>query len=929
MEYKILIGDVDITKYVPFPISEQLTLDESLDMGMIRLLYTDKAEPYQPLTSVNIQITSGESERTLYYFVSSDEVTEVIQNNKYNHSIMLIEQTKWLERFIGRTKTVTNPLVRSFEKNNIYVKVFGQTGTNITENVIQTDVYKTPMVTGETTFLSVKEYFDERRTTSLGTPTRCLLEITKNGMVVASETDYTKDVVVNLSGGIFDVKYEWVFIAGAETYIRIEETFQITAVRDTKDAKDKNITEVVNAVLATIETLRESETPRFSFNSEQATRYSKVDAPEFTLTGTLWEQLSTIGEYIHSIPRLRNNVIYFDELGVNDNIGTPLDDYLSSVKKFDIEQFALSLDSNVDNFVNTANLSDAGITEPFNTGLKTVRTDVANVTLAENNIYIETKYPIEKIIRVTCGYLDGGTSVVGDITQYVYEESEYLTLSSYSDVYPLSKGFALKYVTGRNNITELDFKLPSEINPIFEDYAIVNIIKNETGQAISQENILKLQFRVTYIPVISGRVKQAKSYIGDIATNSSLAYNQMAQKISSIAYGEALKGAIDRLGNPEISRVYLLNDISLIPEVGKRFDDDYYVSAIKCEYYRDFIRCEVLLSKNFNKLNEYVGIKNEVRFYEISERQAVDSQILYEDYCVIGNDFESDNKSILVDKSNFANYFMDIPQHEYSVVSMAEVTGYSKGIEHESVLLPVSCFALGNALLFNFRYEDSYSAGNTIIQQGATRVQYQLPYTDERGELDSLKIRLGNTISQVSNYAEAVEKGDLLPKSEVIKDNPNNKWAFDTGNDKIVILKDNREMPTFNYQMHFISNNKNLIIGKYFTEYNPFVTHFPQRKKIVVFGFKIDKFQERFDSSIRYTVVKDYTIQAEVDGNTIDLGSFIVPSVVDENNQEREFYGWAMVDDANRIYLAEMFPQKLKAGDEVKLPKFTFTHKLR
>lgn len=920
MEYKILIDNVDMTEYVPLPITEQLTLDESLDMGMVRLLYTNLETPFQPLTSVNIKITSDTDERILYYFVSSDEVTEVIQVGKYNHTIMLIEQTKWLERFIGRTKTVTNPLVREFEQKNVYVSKYVKQGDKVTNTVEENTNYVSPMINGQqVSFPSVNTYFNKTQT-----PQQALLEVRKNGAIVQYTTDYQKSITITLTGGIYDIRYEWSIRPTASSEEIRKDNFQITSITD-KSVQDKTITEVVNSVLATIETLRESETPRFSFNSEQATQYSQVNSPEFTLTGTLWEQLSTIGEYIHSIPRLRNNVIYFDELGVNEYIDKPLSDYVSSVKKFDIEQFALSLDSNVDNFMNTeSSYGNLGLTEPFNSGFKTVRTDATTVKMTEDNIHIETKYPIEKILGVWCGYISGETNYIGDITKYVYEESEYLTLSSYGGAYPLSKGFALKYTTGKNNITELDFKLPNEFNPIFSDYAIVNIIQDKIGKKIGEEEIMKLQFEVRYIPVISGRVKQSKSYIGDIKTNSSLAYNQTAQKISSIAYGEALKGAIARLGNPEISRVYILEDVSLIPEVGKRFDDDYYVSAVKCEYYKDFIRCEVVLSKNFNKLNEYVGIKNDVRFYEISERQAVDSQILYEDYCVIGDDFRSDNKAILTDINSFALSLTN-NQHNYAVAEIAEVTGYSQGVALDAVVLPVTSYSLGNSLLFNFRYNDSFSAGNSVVQQGVTRVQYQVPYTNERGEIDSLKIKLGNTIFDADNYSEAVAKGDLFPHQEVIANNPNNNWVFDTGDDKIVILKDNREIPTFNYQLHFVTNNKNLIIGKYFTEINTFITPNYNNKRIVLLLSKIDKFQD-FTPSVVLTV-PDYTLTATVNGNTVDMGEFNVPSI-NTGSKELEFYGWALVDGDDRIFLAELFPNKLKAGDVVKLPKFTFTHKI-
>ena len=46
------------------------------------------------------------------------------------------------------------------------------------------------------------------------------------------------------------------------------------------------------------------------------------------------------------------------------------------------------------------------------------------------------------------------------------------------------------------------------------------------------------------------------------------------------------------------------------------------------------------LSKDFNRWNEYVGIDNNQRFYEISEKQAIERYVNYEDYLVISDDFD-------------------------------------------------------------------------------------------------------------------------------------------------------------------------------------------------------------------------------------------------------------------------------------------------
>ena len=111
MEYKILINNEDVTDFVPFPLSSQFSLDESLDMGNLRLQYTSIAEPFKPFTTCDIIIDNVEHN----FFISSDEVTEAIQVGVYNHSLLLIEQSKWLERFTGIVKTNTTPIAKNYE----------------------------------------------------------------------------------------------------------------------------------------------------------------------------------------------------------------------------------------------------------------------------------------------------------------------------------------------------------------------------------------------------------------------------------------------------------------------------------------------------------------------------------------------------------------------------------------------------------------------------------------------------------------------------------------------------------------------------------------------------------------------------------------------------------------------------------------------
>ena len=661
MKYKILVGGEDFTEYVPMPLSDQLALDKSLDQGFLKLSYTDKADCIRPFTSVDIEITDDFGHiRELSYFVASDNKTEIIAQKKFNHELLLIEQTKWLERFLVGNRTSTNPLVHDYlaDAKDLIVEVY--TGNTFTES-FTTNKLKNIMETQKPTTGIIH---------SIVLPSPNDYKSWSGTMFYPTEINVYKDETL-IFQGFYSNGYSFIpykpasyrieYVAQGEL-LAVKHILRFNIVDQIEPNPNKTITSVVNRILQVVETLRESETPRFVFDSTQAEFYKDIEAPEFAFGGTLWEVLEQVGEYIHSVPKLKGNVVSFEEFGKQDKVKADLSNYISNTERFDIEQFGNVIDSTIQNIVNTDNETSGSVVEPFDVGWITPRTDTGTVELTDTNCFIPTKEPIEKVVKLEVGYVnkkEHTNELVGDITPYVYESAEYATLSSYSRAFPLSKKYAIKYTTGQKNITGLTFRLPNALSESLEETSIISILEKVTGLNIKNlfidEDIRDLQFRVTYVPMTEARLKQYKSRMQDNEFDSTLAYNQSATKISSVAYGEAMKGAIAKLGNPEITKMFLFTDVSLIPKVGQLYDEEYYISIVKCEYYKDFIKCEVGLSKNFNRISEYVGIKNEVRFYEISERNFTKCYINYNDFCIVGDALPGEFEYVKTQDYRWAN----------------------------------------------------------------------------------------------------------------------------------------------------------------------------------------------------------------------------------------------------------------------------------
>lgn len=129
MDIRLFIDKKEYTDYLTLPIQIQETIDKSLDIAYIELVGLDFEEPLQPFTKVLIQIDNN----NYGFLIESDKVTEIINLKKYNHDILLIEETKELERFYT-SKTVQQPLY--IEEYNIkqVIEILLQTTETLREN---------------------------------------------------------------------------------------------------------------------------------------------------------------------------------------------------------------------------------------------------------------------------------------------------------------------------------------------------------------------------------------------------------------------------------------------------------------------------------------------------------------------------------------------------------------------------------------------------------------------------------------------------------------------------------------------------------------------------------------------------------------------------------------------------------------------------
>lgn len=890
-----------------FPLKTADLLDEQLDEAYLTMVLC-KEEHFDMLSRVQIdartknaygQITS---EKSFNYVIANDRSVLTIKDKKlYKHEIYLIEETKLLEGLVGDSIVFTNALGNLYLENKIPVQYVVDFDNGISATV-KTPNYYTPEKVGENyNFLSANQVFDYEEGPYIG-EYNFTTTIYYEGEQIFTTEDRDDIFSVVLEQGTYKAEYQVRFSSSTGNR-RATIHFDINAASNRYPLKKWTITDVVQRTLDLIEPHLDGYPNRFTFNEEQAEEYKNVIAPEFAfIKENLRERLQQIGGFIHAEPRLRNGVIYFDKYGMNDYADMYKTPYTGKMVCQDINHYATNLDSSVDNLVSQLSWAKGVIMEPFAGGYRSVRTESMNVRITDENMLIQTIFPVYQVEKLTAAYIKDGKLTTCDITPYVFESVDYNSnLSSYSVTYPTSKAYGVYYTQGERNIRGLNFKVPDAISSALQKYAIINILEAASGENFGWFDKIDyptLMFQITYIPIFSTRVTQTKQYIVGMQHPFALPYNQGANMIEASYYGENMKGLIARLGNVEKTLTYMVYNLNRIPKAGQLFDDEYYISAVFTEFMPSYIKVQLTLSKDFNRLSQYINVPSYKRFYEVSERQAFRRETLYTDYLVIGNEVEDDGQALIDD------HFLEYIKHtltqtapEDSKITFAQTISVNKNNEMVGnvCVFPVLGTAMGTTMNFSFSAEDNYSAGPQSVEHnvksGNDEVtgywQQYVPYCDYYGRIYYLELLFGQKFSP-SNKLDAALGLPKLPGGTYQGIN-----IISTRQNSLLYRKDSREIMNFTYQASFVTNRKNIVIGSALAAMNPLIKGSDRDNAAGLFisPHRINKFDDFVDVSEMtqqdWTGAEDVT----VDGTVMRLGQ-ITASV--------EGKAWAIVYSPNQ-----------------------------
>lgn len=619
-------------------------------------------------------------------------------------------------------------------------------------------------------------------------------------------------------------------------------TFTFPGVTNKLPLKKWTIADVADRVLECAEPLfgsDENAVPRYKMSDAFREKYKNVLAPEFSMTQcTLREQLKVIGGFIHGEPYLEGGVWDFVPLGDNKEADVSGGKLVYRKYAYDINSYCTEVRSNAQNLVSSLSFAKGVIADPGRSLARSIRTDQVNARVTADNGYAASQHPIYSISRVLCGIraTDGTGWEFGkklyDITPYVFERSEYDKLSSYDGTYPLAKAYAIYYTQGQKGLHGLFFRNPDSISTsMFNNYAIANIFAAASGYPLGDiKTYLEgkatvtqnypghpdlLCFRIEYRPIYSAFVSHGKGEYTEESQPYMMLYNQNENLTETSYFGENIKGVAARLGNVDQERTYIFSDRSKVPRCGTMLDG-YCISAVSTQIMPSFVKCTLGLTKDFNRISEYVGISSVKRMYEVSERQTYQREIHIKETVIIGTETRESGKNLLsLNLSDSMRAFRNTASKDKLPVTSASVnTVYSNWETIDTAILPCAVTPLGNSLAFSFGFEDNYSAGQTTYykdnEDGSNitgRFQFSHPYCDYYGRVYYLAAMLGS--AKVDKPALAT----VLPDDQGSFYNNADNFDSSLFINHHRVRKDSREILSYTVEIEYKSANSDIYIG--------------------------------------------------------------------------------------------------------------------
>ena len=680
-------------------------------------------------------------------------------------------------------------------------------------------------------------------------------------------------------------------------------------------------------------------------------------SPEFVWDSTknLYECLYEIGAEIGAKPRLTQNYtnpnpdysfilfdLYMDEKKDISDIK-----YYAYREDCPEENYCTATETAVSNFM-SIDETESSLIYPSPSGWVTARTDSGKLT--DSNAKIMLPMPIYKVKHLWVNLDENASRVqikyrVGDSPQHLwgignngevipgqyigildiinnikpFDEWNLIPLTDeVSDISVFQQSTCLAYEPGDNYIDlTMNFKRRLLGYTYVTENAIKNAIKTwflETqpegvlGVATSVDdvsfldnpNLWDFNFRIEYVPYTGfEKIRSEKMYINGNFERRTLPYAQNAKIIDSRQYGRKMWGETQRLGVGECEFIVSCEKVNDFPRVGDKFKNkivtrcDYKVKGTK------YIDVKVIASENVNFMNDRIGINKEYRVYDIPLQADVRKTLAVNEYWLFsrsGNKTDEGGSTSYL-RAQARSVFQRQKAAKNTKITVAQMQMWSGSEEYSGsgnngspVLMNLSSISFGKSMLFSGKMQDNYSAGVREYAIASGKYCSDVDYTVNGGG-DYVRIYVGTDVSGTTHTFPLLDTSGMpVIDTPWINDIPQYHYRakFD-----IISRKSVGEQIAFNYQIHGITDDQDIIIGEALFFNNPLVRNYSENRTFKLWNL---------NRSVNMFVRKINELYGEISSGTFSTadGSEII--VTGSFNK-----GWAITDDEGNLLLAENF----------------------
>jgi hypothetical protein len=540
----------------------------------------------------------------------------------------------------------------------------------------------------------------------------------------------------------------------------------------------------------------------FTIDPELYAKLDEIEAPQLTLDRlSVREALNVALTYVYAISRLtEDNVLSADFFNYLNKL-IQYQNVLHYEDMVDLDYYATSLESHVQNAVMEDNPEQSSLFTPVESGYMGIKGDRF---LDSADAYFELPKPIwlileaKTLVPIRVQYFENelvqekNFVVQYPIGRYILPDKQHKLLPNMADFPNLSVQNTMRYQIGGTRIdlvyenwqgfltdfsiwyyifqsiqVELnnDFsKLPEfdyfgeplpELDPMTDTVLI-------QGQGVL-ENYPNAIINISYIPIpTSMRIRLQREDLEDINKETQVLSNQQERLVSLDYYTKNLGGQIQRVGTDELSLSVVHYNINDLVEMGDYLRTDpnspgFYVCVIaEWTLFNDYIIGKYSFSKNFNRISQYIGVNSEIRQYEIPQtsEQTETRNLIYEEFVEVGKEEITnlpDNAFVTTTgKRVFMNCLEYDPSYDKPLIScgfrpMDSELPYASGDKSgKSLLASTTGNSADNSLIFHWTMLDNQLAGNQIEPLGGGRfAMREVRYVKGDGSLDTFEFDLG------------------------------------------------------------------------------------------------------------------------------------------------------------------------------------------